>query len=271
MKISISNIAWDEADDDRVYSILKKYNIYGLDIAPGRIFDRPLQIRENDGQNFVVHINKWGLTPVGMQSLLFGTDGLEMFGPTKEETVAYLKKMMDYAYKVGITRLVFGSPKNRLIGNLNETKTKKLSQEIFYDLGNYAQNRNMIFCIEPNPTVYGADFVTNTLEGIELVKQVNNKGFRLHMDLGTIIINNEDVEDVIMKGIGLTAHVHLSHPNLEQVIGLKEYHLRFKKALESNGYSGVVSIEMKNSMLKDNIQRIEETIAYISSIYGGDY
>lgn len=269
MKISISNIAWDKKDDKKVYEILKQNHIYGLDVAPARIFDNPFESTEKDGKQFVDMLRDYNLTPVGMQSLLFGTNGLALFEDeeVRRQTIDHLKKMMDYAKRIGVTRLVFGSPKNRLIRNQAKDKIEELSYEIFNELGDYASKCNLYFCIEPNPTVYGGDFITTTKQGIELVKQVNNPGFRLHMDLGTMIINNENIEEVIYQGLEVTEHIHLSHPNLETVMGYEAIHHKLHRAIKANGYKHTISIEMKNSMQENNVQVIKDTVQYISAIY----
>lgn len=271
MRISISNIAWDKKDDEQIYRILQEQGIHELDVAPARVFDNPMEVSKEQGQEFIKSLEKYGLKTIGMQSLLFGTNGLVLFEDesTRNVTIQHLKKMMDYATKIGVTRLVFGSPKNRLVKGLSKEKVDKLCYEVFNELGNYAFKRNIYFCIEPNPVAYGADFITNTMEGIELVKRINNPGFRLHMDLGTMIMNNEDIEEVVKEGIDVTEHVHLSHPNLEQVVGYTDQHERLYRALITNGYNKTVSIEMKNSGEADNIKKVEETIVFIKGLYGG--
>ena len=272
MRISISNIAWDKQDDEQVYKMLQAHDIHELDVAPARIFNKPMEVSKEQGQEFMKLLETYGLRTVGMQSLLFGTNGLALFGDevTRNATIEHLKQMMDYAQKIGVTRLVFGSPKNRLIKGLSQGTVNQLCYEVFNELGDYAVVKGLYFCIEPNPINYGADFVTNTMEGIQLVKRINNPGFRLHMDLGTMIMNNEDIEKVVTAGIGVTEHVHLSHPNLEQVIGYEEIHQRLYKALMNSNYSGTIAIEMKNSGEIDNIKKVEETIIFIKSIYGGE-
>lgn len=271
MKISISNIAWNKEDDDVVYEIMQSYGLYGLDVAPARVFNHPFEITEAEGQTFIDEIKEKGLVPVGMQSLLYGTSGLQLFG-TKDEvetTICHLKKIMDYAAKIGISRLVFGSPKNRLVGHLTQDQIVEKATYIFNKLGDYAQEKGMYFCIEPNPMLYGADYITSTRQGIELVKKIDNKGFRLHLDLGTMLVNDEDVEEVVREAIPVTEHVHLSHPNLEPVIGNEDKHILFRDALIKHQYKGVVAIEMKNSMEPNNIEVIRESIEFIASIYGG--
>ena len=37
MKLSISNIAWNAADDAKIYHLMKNYGFDGLEIAPTRI------------------------------------------------------------------------------------------------------------------------------------------------------------------------------------------------------------------------------------------
>lgn len=272
MRISISNIAWDKKDDEKVYRILQENNIRGLDIAPARIFENPFDISLYEGQVFINTLKTFNLTPVGMQSLLFGTNGLVLFEDEyiRRQTIEHLKRMMDYAQKIGVTRLVFGSPKNRLVRGLSEKEIDELCYQVFNELGDYAVAKGLFFCIEPNPINYGADFVTNTMDGIQLVKKINNPGFRLHLDLGTMMMNNENIEEVVEAGIDVTEHVHLSHPNLEQVIGYEEIHKRLYQALEDNNYKGTIAIEMKNSGEANNIKKVEETIIFIKSIYGGE-
>lgn len=272
MKISISNIAWDKKDDEQVYGIMQKYSITGLDVAPGRVFDNPMEISQADGNSFIESISEKGLQPVGMQSLLFGTNGMALFegAEVRGKTIKHLKAMIDYASKIGVTRLVFGSPKNRLTGGQSTEEIGKLAYEAFNQLGDYAVKKNVCFCIEPNPVAYGADFITSTIEGIELVEKIDNPGFRLHMDLGTMIINDEDIDAIVARGIDVTEHIHISHPQLEQVIGLDDVHMRFYNALVRHHYKGTVAIEMKNSMKPANVERVEQTIKFISSIYGGN-
>lgn len=271
MKISISNIAWNKEDDEKVYDILQQNNFYGLDVAPARVFENPFGITEVQGQAFIQSIATKGLVPVGMQSLLYGTEGLQLLGSEEEsqKTIEHLKKIMDYAKKIGVTRLVFGSPKNRMIYQLSKEEIESRSKKVFNELGNYAISKGLYFCIEPNPTLYGADYITNTLQGIELVKKINNAGFRLHLDLGTMLINNENIEQVVAEGLHLTEHIHLSHPNLEQVIGYEKQHLLLRDTLLKHNYQGVVAIEMKNTMQENNIEKVKESMEFIGNIYGG--
>lgn len=115
MRISISNLAWDVKEDLEVANLLNLFNVDAIDIAPGKYFPEPASASIAD-----IHaVKDWwqerGIDIIGMQALLFGTTGLNVFG---SESIQ--KKLLDHLAAVcrigaglGASRLVFGSPKNR--------------------------------------------------------------------------------------------------------------------------------------------------------------
>ena len=64
MKLSISNIAWDSVNDNKIYNCMKAFGFTGLEIAPTRIFpDAPYdclkeakQWKENLLEEYGFHI-----------------------------------------------------------------------------------------------------------------------------------------------------------------------------------------------------------------------
>ncbi len=271
MNLSISNIAWFSNEDDDIYEIMKANGFTGLDIAPARICSDPQNCTVEQGHEYQKIISKYDLKFIGMQSLLFGTNGFNIFGEAKvvEDTLEYLKEMVNYASKLGIKILVFGSPKNRLIGELDYDDAYQRAIEFFRRIGEYAASHNVIFCIEPNPTEYGADFITNTFDGIQLVKDVSHEGFKLHLDLGTMIMNEESICDVIEKGIEHIAHVHISVPNLMQVCDFEKKIAELAHALHENRYEHYVAIEMRNSITTPNTIAVKDAITLVSRIFQG--
>ena len=83
MKLSISNIAWDPKMNSEVISILQQNKIAAIDIAPGRLFNDGFPLHQS---NSILARNQWndaGIEWIGMQSLLYGTQGLNLFGSEK--------------------------------------------------------------------------------------------------------------------------------------------------------------------------------------------
>ena len=49
--LSISNIAWGSELDDSVYTLMKKYQFSGLEIAPTRVFPKTPYEKKRGGWN----------------------------------------------------------------------------------------------------------------------------------------------------------------------------------------------------------------------------
>lgn len=107
------------------------------------------------------------------------------------------------------------------------------------------------------------------MEGIELVEKVNHPGFRLHLDAGAMTLNQEDIYQVIESSMPYLNHFHISDPFLDKIGSNNVDHPTMAKALRQLGYSGWVSIEMKNGLSDNgNVQNVEAALKYATEIYG---
>ena len=260
MKLSISNIAWSIEDDESMYSYLNQVGFSGLEIAPTRIFlENPFdKVQEAIAFKEKLH-KKYNLEIASMQAICFGRNEA-LFGEESERNsiIEYIKKAIDFAQVLGCKNLVFGSPKNRII----KEGQHDLALSLFLELGIYSEKRNTTFAIEPNPAIYGTNFLNTTQETIAFVKENNSKGLKVNIDLGTLIHNKEDL-GLLQDNINLINHIHVSEPYLEQ-IKEREIHLELYKMLKKSGYQKYISIEMKNL---NDIQTVKETINYIKSVF----
>lgn len=261
MKVSISNIAWDYNDDISMYEIIKKYELQGIEIAPGRLIKSNPYDKINSAWNKMNQVyDKFGFEVSSMQSILFGFK-INMF-ETKDNlnaTVNLLTKAIDFAAALRCKNIVFGSPKNRVIKSEDDYNE---ALNVFKKLGDYAFSKNTIFSIEPNPKIYGTNFINTTEEAIKFIKKVNSSGFKLNLDLGTILANDEDM-GLVSNNIKLINHVHISEPFLKPILPRKE-HRELYNILKCSGYEKYVSIEMKNC---NNIAIVNKTIAYVLSVF----
>ena len=263
MNLSISNIAWDTLNNEKIYDMLKKYGFKGLEIAPTKIMGENPYEKLKEAELWKKKIQeKYSLKISSIRSIWFGkTENL--FDSKKEENILinYTKKAIDFANIIECKNLVFGSPKNR---NINKGKNCNNEFEIFKTLGEYAFEKNTVIGIEANPIIYNTNYVTDTKSALELVKKINSKGFLLNLDLGTIISNNEDLTTVLKGNIKYINHVHISEPWLK-TIEKREVHKSLKNILLNEYYEGFISIEMAKV---DKIEIIEDIIKYIKEIFG---
>lgn len=210
-----------------------------------------------------------GISLVAMQSLLFGHPELTIFESeeARQKTIHYLSRMIELASMLNIAVVVFGSPLNRKRNNLENDIVNKTAIEFFNKLGEIGQLNNVYVGIEAIPKQYGCDFINYTKEAVDLVKLVNHPFFKVHLDAGTIGVNNENFQEAIRLAFSNLKHFHLSEKNFEplQDSGIID-HEKVAKTLCSLNYNKWVSIEMKSNG-KDNKERIEQSLSVASRYY----
>lgn len=216
MKISVSNIAWDRDEDSQIADLLHQYHIDAIDIAPGKYFPDVMTATMEQIEAVREGWRRRGISVVGMQSLLFGTQGLNMFDgeEVRERMLAHLAAVCRIAAGLGATRLVFGSPKNRDRKDLTDSDVATIAVNFFRALGDIASKHSVMICLEPNPGCYGANFMTTANETAEVVMAVNHSAIRMQLDTGAITINDEDIIQLLSAYGDLIGHIHISEPAL---------------------------------------------------------
>ena len=116
--------------------------------------------------------------------------------------------------------------------------------------------------MEANPTIYDTNYINDTKSALKLIKKINSKGFLLNLDLGTVIENNENINELI-GNVRYINHVHISEPYL-RIIEKREIHKKLKQILLDEKYNNFISIEM---VKVENIEKIEEVMKYVSEVF----
>lgn len=262
MKLSISNIAWSADADMTVYKLMKNKGYSGLEIAPTRIFPANPYDKILEAKEWAEKLKeKEGFCVPSMQSIWYGKKE-RIFGTKdeREDLIAYTKKAIDFAEAIECKNLVFGCPRNRCV---NDGDDVSVGTEFFKVIGEYAMEHNTVIGMEANPPIYNTNYINDTLAAIELIRQVDSEGFRLNLDIGTMIQNDELMEE-LNGNVGLINHVHISEPGLK-IIEKRNIHKDLKKILCNEEYNGFVSIEMGKC---DDIAEIEATLDYVKNIFG---
>lgn len=263
MKLAISNIAWTIENDTKVFDWMKTYGFKGLEIAPTRTFKKGYDADESEKETFQHILESYGVELCSMQSLLFGyRDPIFSNGDLREMVSRELVKGMDFAHSFGINSLVFGSPSIR---NVNNDIEKQTAVDFFGRMANEAGKRGLSFNLEPNPVIYNTNFINRTKEALDFVKAINLPGLGINLDMGTVIYNEEQLEDIITEeNIPWIRHVHISEPNLVPINpDYQDLHHQLFRLLAKFGYERYVSIEMK---LNQDVRDIESILRYIRDV-----
>ncbi|AJC68345.1 MULTISPECIES: sugar phosphate isomerase/epimerase family protein [Dickeya] len=265
--LTISNIAWNNDENDAVLNILKKHGINALEVAPAKVVNNVQDFSDEEVFLYKNKMNDAGIVISSMQALLFGGPAGSIFG-NKEESDAiqfHLSKIIHMAGLLGAERLVFGSPKNRLKNHISFNQAVEIAANFFRPLAVQAHNVGTMICIEPNPVYYGCDFVTDSEEAIELVNEINKPGFGVHLDLAGLRLSKEDVyKRISLLNTGI-AHFHISEKDLAPIGIDIEAHKLACEGFKNASYQGWLSIEMKRS--ETPLQDIDTSISLVKEMY----
>ena len=257
MKFSVSNIAWGDEYNDAVYAYLSKKHFNGIEIAPTRLFpDAPYTHIREAVDYFDGVKTAYGLEVSSMQSIWYGQGGNIFHAPSERDALRdYTFAAVDFASAIGCHNLVFGCPKARH----NERHCPE--QEVypfFQSISAYAHERNTCIALEPNPVIYGTNFINTTPQAFDFCRASGCEYLRVNVDLGTILYNNEAF-DCVQEHMALVNHIHISEPYLKK-IEKRDLHRRIK-ALDFAGY---VSIEMGR---QEDINDVFDVIDYTAEVF----
>ena len=270
MRLAISNIAWASEEEALVADALQGLAVQYVEIAPTKVFPDPMATSTTERQRYLQFWADRGISVVAFQSLLYGRPDLSIFGDVamRAKTIEVLSRFIELAGMLGAQRLVFGSPKNRIVPEtMSATEANALAVDTFSTLGVVAANSGTCFCIEPNPRAYGCNFVTTASEGLDLVRQVAHPGFRLHLDAAGMTLAGDTVGDAVRAAGAELRHFHASAPHLGQLEDAEVDHASAAGALRGIGYDGYVSIEMRPGELGSAVLKVTDAVTLARKYY----
>ncbi|MEK6875990.1 MAG: TIM barrel protein, partial [Nanoarchaeota archaeon] len=238
LKLAVSNIGWNSSEEEDIRKLLLEMKVKGIEVSPDRLFNKKLEFDEN---KIIQYRNFWmksGIDLVSIQGILFSKDNLKIFKSEEDrsDTMAYLKKIISVAEKLGVRVIMFGSPKNRKRNELATEEADVIAVPFFRELARCAYDKGIYFCIEHNPKEYGSDYIETASEALILAKKVNHPGFGVNIDTGALLLSGDASEAIISCG-NYIKHFHISQPYLSSVESIDEnVHKHFASALRKIKY-----------------------------------
>jgi D-psicose/D-tagatose/L-ribulose 3-epimerase len=268
MQFSFSHIAWPPTDEAEALEFLRNVGIVEIEVAPVRAFGSPLDATESAVRERADWYRDRGFKIGSFQALLFGSEGLELFGSddSRRKMKEFLIAVGRVAGWAGAGPMVFGSPKNRLRGDLCHAKAIQQASELFKEVGDACAEAGSCLVIEANPEAYGADFCTRLDQAAELVLATGSPGFGLHVDAGGIALSGEHFESTLRNASGLIRHVHASQPNLISFCEPDPVHARIAAILREINYQGSIAVEMRSQA--EGLEAVRQACEAVRQIYG---
>ncbi len=253
MNLGISNIAWSPDELDDVLAVMANAGARGLEIAPGLAFADEADAfvpSEAAVAAFRRRIAAHGIELISMQSLLFGVEKAKLFGDEAERGgfIHGIGRAIGLAERLGIGNLVMGSPGARKIPDTMPRQDAETSAiDIFRRLGDLAAAAGTKIALEPNPAVYGTNFMNTLREAADFAARVDHPAVTVNFDLGALHMNDEiaDADALFVLASPRVSHVHVSEPDLAPAPRDAQTFATVAKALLERGYAGWFSIEMR--------------------------
>jgi sugar phosphate isomerase/epimerase len=268
MNLAVSNIAWDAAEDDVVAAVLRRMGAVGIEIAPTKWRPDPLDASAADVADYRAYWAERGLVIAAMQSLVFGRPELRLFGDAHSRNALHehLRRMIELASRLGAGAVVFGSPKNRLRGELSVDDAMQRAAEFFRGLGRAVEGCGVAVCLEPVPARYGCDFLNTPTEALALCRLADHPAIAVNADLGAMTLAGEDPITVLRDARGYIGHFHASETDF---VALSEVgaNVRAAAGLRAIGYDGWVSIEITARRGEDHVAAVERALVVARRAY----
>ncbi len=241
-RLSISNLAWPEASVEAIAPLLKAVGMDGVELAPTAIWPEAPNVSPKEVRRYGELWGDHGLAVSGIQSLLYGHPELQLFDRRSWPSLkVHLRRMLEIANDLGAQIAVFGSPRNRLRGEMLAPAADAMCVEFFEELVPDLAAFGVVLTLEPNAPAYGADYLVRYSEVVSIADAISSPWIQPQVDTGCMTMVGEDPAAAIMTRT--PGHVHISAPNLLPPPGPVEHEL-VVQALESTGYRSWIVLEM---------------------------
>lgn len=271
MKLAVSSIAWENPLDTAILAMLRDAGITGIEIAPTKCWPEWRGMNIAAARAIAAQYQDSGFTIPSFQAILFAKPNLKLFGDadTRRALHDHLLRVADIAAAMGAEKLVFGAPHNRHPGDLTPEDCFNIARDFFVHLAPFYAERGVILALEPNPTAYGCQFITNSHEGRELVKAVNHPAFRLHLDAACMFLAEESGANAIRENADILCHFHASEPQLGAFDAPQAPHAANATALKDIKYPGWVVLEMRQQ--PDEFTVLRDSVHHFHQLYSQLY
>jgi sugar phosphate isomerase/epimerase len=269
MRLAVSNIAWAAEEQDAVLASLPALGVAGVEIAPTVLWPGWDGATPEAARALRDRLAGQGLAVPALQAILFARPDLLVFGDAASRAglAAHVARVAVLAGVLGAGVMVFGSPRNRLRGELSPEAAMDEAVPVFRALAAACHAAGTALGIEANPPQYGGDFLLRWTEAAELVARVDHPGVVLHLDTACTALAGDDPVAAAVSCAARIGHFHVSAPNLAPVDATSAIdHPAIAAALRAGGYDGWVSIEMRRT--DTPLASVARAIAHVRACYG---
>ncbi len=246
MRFAICNETFQGWDWERTCRFVAEVGYDGIEIAPFTLAPDIRALSPADRATLRHTADDAGLAITALHWLLVSPDGLHVNSPdlaVREETARYLEALVDLAGDLAASVMVFGSPKQRRIGEgVTRDQAETWAEEAVRRLLPRLDARGVTLAMEPLPAPE-ADLWLTAAETWAFVERIGHPRVGLHLDIKSLGAEG-DPADLLRAWGGRAAYLHVNDVNRRGPgFGALDFNCILKAARDS-GYDGWASVEV---------------------------
>lgn len=207
----------------------------------------------------------------GIHWVLAQTEGLHVTHPAgdvRQRTAQYLVELVDFCADLGGRHLVFGSPKQRSLGEgVSPAQGTEWARTTFREAVRRGEDRQVTLCIEPLAPAE-TNFLNTAAEAIEFVRPFDSPAMKIILDVKAMSSEAKPIPQIIRESWPHFAYFHANDRNLQGPgFGDVDYQ-PIVAALKEVGYMGTVSVEVFR--FEEGPEAIAaRSLEYLRRVFGG--
>lgn len=249
MKLAICNEMFEDWGVEDVFLCAAKLGYDAVELAPFTLAESVVDISQTERDRIRKAADTAKIEIAGLHWLLVSPKGLHVNHPDRdirEKTRDYFFALISCCADLGGKIMVIGSPNERnVLDPLTPEQAWSYAQETFAACAEFAQEQNVILCMEPL-TSEATNFINTPAAAVEMVEAVNNPNFQIILDVTSTAAENLDMPTQIHEYAEHVAHFHTNDDNGYLPGSGNVDYPPIIEALKEINYTGYLSTEVFN-------------------------
>jgi sugar phosphate isomerase/epimerase len=271
IELSVSNIlnckGFGLDSLDAFLSLLKKYDIKGIELALNCVFSEPTNISQHELDRLRTLLEKYSVITVSLHSLTFTRPELELFNNTEglERLIEYISAYVLLARKLDCRNIVFGSGKARKTYEKTQEECNAIFNVFLKEIDSICEN--IFFNIEPLPKIF-CEYLNSYNHAFNILEKGNFKNIGIQLDLKSLFETDSFQIHTLLAKKDFFHHVHVSNIDFSPP-SEKDFdkHRKMIDFLNNSEFDGFVSMEAIARKSNITLAEIEMYLTDFKKIY----
>ena len=247
----ISNLAWDKKYQDKVFKLIKKNKIQGIDFAPLQISQNWKNII-NKVKTCAIKFRKNNIKVNAVQGIFFKKN-FNLFRDIHdiEKIINHINIIIKICKILNCRKIILGSSEFRNKNNLKNKEADKIFVNFLKKLIPYLKKNKIFLCLETIPKQYNETYLFNFNYTLSIIKKINSRWVGINFDTSLFHYNKFNINK-FKKNINLIKNVQVTEKKFHFFLKPSKKNVNFCKQLKKINKIKNVSLEIINNRTELN-------------------